>query len=157
MSLRLSAEFWCGLCVLGFAAIVGYEASLIPTSLYARVGPQVVPFAVAGGLALLGIVLLVQNARGTWDTSGDPELTLPIDWRSARWLLLGLALNLSLIADAGFIVASSLLFACTARCFGSANPLKDVALGIVLSATAYFGFSKGLGINIGAGPIEALF
>jgi putative tricarboxylic transport membrane protein len=121
------------------------------------VGPQVVPFAVAGGLALLGIVLLVQNARGTWDTSGDPELTLPIDWRSARWLLLGLALNLSLIADAGFIVASSLLFACTARCFGSANPLKDVALGIVLSATAYFGFSKGLGINIGAGPIEALF
>ncbi|MBL8831137.1 MAG: tripartite tricarboxylate transporter TctB family protein [Rhodospirillales bacterium] len=157
MSTRLTPEFWCGIAVLAFAATVGYEASLIPTSVYARVGPQVVPFAVAGGLGLLGVVLLFQNARGSWNTADDPELTLPVDWRSARWLLLGLALNVSLIADAGFILASALLFACTARCFGSGRPLKDFAAGIVLSAVAYFGFSRGLGINIGAGPIEALF
>ncbi len=155
--MRLSGEFWCGLCVLAFAALIGYEASLIPTSVYARVGPQVVPFAVAGGLALLGVVLLAQNARGSWNTADDPELTMPVDWRSARWLLLGLALNVSLIADAGFILSSALLFACTARCFGSERPLKDFAAGVLLAAVAYFGFSRGLGINIGAGPIEALF
>ncbi len=62
-----------------------------------------------------------------------------------------------LIADAGFILSSALLFACTARCFGSERPLKDFAAGVLLAAVAYFGFSRGLGINIGAGPIEALF
>jgi len=63
----------------------------------------------------------------------------------------------ALIADLGFTLASTALFACTARCFGSTNPLKDVGLGFLLAVTAYLGFSKGLGINIGAGPLEALF
>lgn len=145
-----------GACVLLFAGLVAYLASLIPVSLYARVGPQVVPYAVAGGLALLGALLVAKALRGGW-SGDDPELTMPVDWKSARWLGLGLALNLALIADLGFTLASTALFACTARCFGSTNPLRDVGIGFLLAITAYLGFSKGLGINIGAGPLEALF
>ena len=71
------------------------------------------------------------------------------------WLLLGLVLNIGLIDPLGFIPASVLLFACTARAFGSRRPLRDALIGFVLSAIAYFGFSELLGINIGAGFLGA--
>jgi polysaccharide export outer membrane protein len=51
-------------------------------------------------------------------------------------LLLPLPTMLPVVGRA--LLACEMMFACTARCFGSANPLKDVALGIVLSATVGF-------------------
>jgi putative tricarboxylic transport membrane protein len=116
----------------------------------------VVPYATAAALAVLGAFLLYAAFKGGW-SGDDPEIALPVDWASFRWLLLGLGLNVALIEVAGFIVAGCLLFVCTSRCFGSRKPLLDLGLGVVLATVAFVGFSKGLGINIGSGPIEALF
>jgi len=155
--MRLVPEIWVGLAVLLFAGIVLQQSAAIPVSpLYARVGPTVVPYATAAALGVLGIFLLVAGFRGGWSHE-DPEIALPVDWTSFRWLLLGLALNVALIDTIGFILSASLLFVCTARCFGSRRPAVDLGMGFVLATVAFVGFSKGLGINIGAGPIEALF
>jgi putative tricarboxylic transport membrane protein len=157
MNMRLVPEIWVGVAVLAFAAIVFQQSTAIPVSpLYARVGPTFVPYATAFALGILGVFLLIAGLRGGW-SDDDPEIALPVDWRSFRWLLLGLALNVALIDQLGFIIASCLLFVCTARCFGSRKPHVDLGLGFVLATVAFVGFAKGLGINIGSGPIEALF
>jgi len=143
-------------CVIAFAGIVAYETAAIPVApLYSKIGPTVFPQIVAAGLGLLGLALLWQAVRGTW-TAGE-DAAVPVDWRALGWLGTGLILNVLLIKWLGFILASTILFTCVARAFGSTRPLRDVAVALPLAASAYFGFSKLLGISIGAGILERLF
>lgn len=138
-----------GVIALGLLAL--YETTQIPVSpMYAQVGPTAVAYLASALLIGLGSALLVQSVSGRW--VGDPEESIAVlDRRGLGWLLLGLVLNVGLIDPLGFIPASVLLFACTARAFGSRSPVRDLLIGLVLSATAYFGFAELLGINIGAG------
>jgi putative tricarboxylic transport membrane protein len=66
-----------------------------------------------------------------------------------------LILNVVLIGSAGFTLASTVLFVCVARAFGSRNIVRDGAVAIVFALAAYFGFARTLGIDIGAGLIES--
>jgi putative tricarboxylic transport membrane protein len=103
-------------------------------------------------LAVLGGLLTLWGVRGGWahEEHGPPHL-----W-GAFWLLLGLALNVALIGVAGFIIASTVLFVCTALAFGSRNVLRDAAIGFALALIAYVGFDRVLGYKIGSGLIEGL-
>ena len=141
----------CG--VLAMAAVAAYQTTLIPVSpIYAKVGPTVFPWMVAGGLGVLGLTLLMQALRNRW--GDDLETQGPLDWQALGWLLLGLVLNVALIQFLGFILASLLLFCCVARAFGSRHPLRDALIAIVFSAATYVGFARILGINIGSGLLE---
>lgn len=153
-----------GLAVLALAAVVAWQTTLIPeNAIYARVGPKVFPWISTALLAVMGAILTLQGLRGGWDHEEAGE----IDTVSLGWLLLGLLLNLVLIdgmsyrgmsiaPKAGFIVAGTLLFICTARAFGSGQPLRDAAIGFTLALVAYVGFDRVLGYKIGSGWIEAL-
>jgi hypothetical protein len=142
--------------VLVLAAVAGYQTMVIPVSpLYAKVGPTVFPWLVAGGLALLGLALLFQAWRGGWAL--EPEVQEAIDRPALGWVLAGLVLNVALIKYLGFIIASTLLFCCVARAFGSRRLVRDSLIAIVFAAVTYFGFARVLGINIGGGLIEQLF
>ncbi|MBS4047634.1 MAG: tripartite tricarboxylate transporter TctB family protein [Alphaproteobacteria bacterium] len=138
-----------GVIALGLLAL--YETTQIPVSpMYAQVGPTAVAYLASALLIGLGALLLVQSVSGRW-VSDPEESATEFDLRGLGWLLLGLVLNVGLIDPLGFIPASLLLFACTARAFGSRRPVRDVLIGLALSAIAYFGFAELLGINIGAG------
>ena len=50
--------------------------------------------------------------------------------------------------------ASMLLFACTARAFGSRRIGRDLLIGFAFAAIVFFGFAQLLGINIGAGLLQ---
>jgi len=143
--------------VVFFGLIVFHQTTQIPVSpLYSKVGPTIFPYLVAGGLCLLGLALVVQAWRGEWgETDADSERE-PADWRSLGWLVLGLVLNVALIDLLGFIIASTLLFVCTARAFGSRQWLRDIGIAVALALLAYLGFAKLLGISIGAGILEGL-
>jgi putative tricarboxylic transport membrane protein len=141
--------------VLVLAAIVGHQTTVIPVSpLYAKVGPTIFPWIVTGGLAFLGLALLVEALRGGWMADDAEE---PVDWHALGWILAGLLLNVALIKLLGFIIASTLLFCCVARGFGSTKPARDALVAIVFAAITYFGFARVLGINIGSGLLEQLF
>ena len=64
-------------------------------------------------------------------------------------------LNVALIGSAGFTIASTILFVCVARGFGSKNPLRDALIGATFALIAYVGFATTLGINIGSGFVES--
>jgi putative tricarboxylic transport membrane protein len=156
MQFKFTAEVLVGLAVLVFAGVVYHGAANIPaTPIYARVGPAVFPYWIAAAMAILGVALTFQGLRGGWSDE-DPELKLPIDFRALAWIGAGLAVNILAIQDAGFTLASALMFACISRCFGSERPLADFGVGFALAAAAYLGFSEGLGINIGEGWLESL-
>jgi putative tricarboxylic transport membrane protein len=139
--------------VLGLAAVIFWQAAAIPVSpIYAKVGPTVVPTITALGLGLLGLILMLAALRGGWQS--DAERCVPIDRAALTWIAAGLVLNVALIRPAGFTLASTVLFVCVARGFGSRALLRDSAVALVFALAAYFGFAKMLGIDIGAGLIE---
>ena len=147
------AAIGLGLCL--FAAVVLWQTFSIPVSpLYAKIGPTVFPFLAAGGLAIFGVLLVVQAARGGWQ---DPEeKAVPVDWRALLFVAAGLVVNVAVITSLGFTAASTALFVLVAHGFGSRRPLRDAAVGFVIALLAYFGFAKALGVNIGAGVVERL-
>ena len=141
-----------GVVVLVFAAVIGWQTSLIPlNAIYAKVGPNVIPWLLAGMLGLLGLVLVVQGLLGGWPHEEAPG---ELDWPAIGWLGGGLAINAALIEVAGFILCSTLLFVFTARAFKSTSPVRDTAIGFVLALVAYVGFDRVLGYKIGSGLIE---
>lgn len=147
------AETVVAVGVLLLAAVVYWQTTLIPVSpIYAKVGPTVMPMIAAVALAILGVLLLVDALRGGWQSPEEKE-SKP-DRAALFWVGAGLVLNVLLIGPAGFTIASTLLFICIARGFGSQNILRDAGIGAAFALIAYFGFAQSLGINIGAGLVE---
>jgi putative tricarboxylic transport membrane protein len=138
---------------LVLAAIVLWQTAIIPVSpIYAKVGPTIVPFMAAFGLAILGLLLLYAALTGGWQPAEEKDVTP--DRPALLWVAAGLVLNVLLISDAGFTLASVVLFVCVARGFGSRTLARDAAIGAAFALIAYFGFAQTLGINIGAGFVE---
>ncbi|MBL8835400.1 MAG: tripartite tricarboxylate transporter TctB family protein [Alphaproteobacteria bacterium] len=148
-------ELAVGIGVLALAALVFQQTTIIPVPPYAALGPRAIPYGVAGALAVLGAVLVLQALRGGW-ASEIEEDEVPPHWPAVYWMVAGLIANVALIASLGFVVASSIQFVLVARAFGSERTLRDAAVGIAITLVAYLGFARLLGINIGAGILEGL-
>ena len=148
-------ETMLGAAVLALAAIILAETALSPASpVYAKVGPAAFPYGVGVVLGLLGALLVAAGLRGGWrDAAAEAEIGPPRQV-PLFWIALGLLINAVLIAWLGFITASTLLFVCIARGFGSRKILRDLAWGFGLALAAYLGFAKLLAIRLGDGLIE---
>lgn len=157
MNPRVKGPALVGAGVVLFGLVVFHQTTQIPVSpLYSKVGPTIFPYMVAIGLLLLGLALVVQAWRGEWGETDADSDSGPVDWHSFGWLVLGLFLNVALIDLLGFVLASTLLFICTARAFGSTQWLRDLSIAFALALIAYIGFAKLLGISIGAGILEGI-
>jgi len=143
-----------GAGVLVLAIVMFWQTLSIPVSpIYAKVGPTVVPMMTAAALGLLGILLLIDAWQGGWQTEEEKAVTP--DRAALLWIVAGLVLNVALIGSAGFTIASTILFICVARGFGSENTVRDALIGAAFALIAYFGFATTLGINIGSGFVES--
>jgi len=147
-----------GLFVLALAALVGWQAAVIPTSpVYAQVGPKFVPYIVTAFMAVLGAGLTLHALRGGW-TADIPEVAEapPTNWRALVLVGAGLVVNLVLIEPLGFVIAATAQFVLVAAGFGSRKPLRDLLIGLAVTLLAFVGFDKVLGVDIGAGILEGL-
>jgi putative tricarboxylic transport membrane protein len=151
-------ETLIGLGVLALSLLVFEETWTAPAApAYAQVGPTAFPYGAGVALAILGALLTVAGASGGWrDPAAEAELGQP-NFRGVAWVVAGLLINAALIGWLGFILASTILFACVARGFSSDRPPRDLAIGFALSFVSYIGFAKLLAIKLGEGPIERLF
>lgn len=144
-----------GLGLLAFAGLVLWQTLSFQVSpLYAKVGPRVFPYMTVGGLAILGVLLVVAAMRGGWQP--EEEASVALDRRALVFVGAGLLANVLLIEPLGFTAASTVLFVLVAHGIGSRRPVRDAVIGLVFSLIAYFGFAKALGVNIGAGVVERL-
>ena len=143
-----------GLALLAFGLVLAWQVTRIPAeAAYARIGPTLIPWLLVTMVVLLGVAILTQSALGSWK---DPPAPASLDMRALAWVAAGLLINLITIEHVGFILASSALFLCVARGFGSTNPARDAALGFLLALAAYVGFDRVLGYQIGTGLVENL-
>ena len=159
---RRASSLWpdllVGLFVLALGGLALWQAVVIPVSpIYAQVGPKAVPQLVAGGLLLLGAGLVYVALRGGWSwTLDEVQEAPPTSWRAITLVLAGLLVNLALIGPFGFSLAATAQFVLVAAGFGSRQPVRDLALALVLTLAVWFGFVEVLGVNIGAGVLEGL-
>jgi putative tricarboxylic transport membrane protein len=155
------AELILSLAVLclGIAVAVG-ASQLSGAGGYARVGPNVAPAVVAGGLILLGLWLVYEALAGGWRSgvADDPAARGEHRFHAGAfvWVSVGLFLQILLIHRAGFVLAQAALFACVARGFGSAKFLRDIAFGLILGVAVFLFFVKFLNVNLPAGWLQPI-
>jgi putative tricarboxylic transport membrane protein len=132
------------------AAVVAWDVQrLANVASYARVGPQTVPYAIAIGLAGLGIWTVIEAWRGDF-----PERE-PQEPRPVLWIVAGLVAQLVLLRIAGFSVATGVLFGFVAHGLGRKPLWIGVPAGIILAFVVWVIFARLLQLNLPAGPPEA--
>jgi putative tricarboxylic transport membrane protein len=145
--------------VLGIAVAVG-TSQLSSAGGYARIGPNVAPAVIAGGLILLGIWLSYEALSGGWRNAvpDDPEARGEHRFHVGAfiWVTVGLFAQIRLIHTAGFVLAQAALFACVARGFGSTKLPRDLAVGLFLGLAVFLFFVKFLNVNLPAGWLGAI-
>jgi putative tricarboxylic transport membrane protein len=128
----------------------------------------VYPLLVLAGLAFWVAAAVLETARahlssprssdvGRW-TITDRRWTIDDGrWRSAALIAAGMALDLALIEQAGFVPASAVLFWLTARAFDRHHPGRDALYALAVSASAYLLFVRVLNVTLPAGVIGRWF
>jgi putative tricarboxylic transport membrane protein len=139
---------------LGIAVAVG-TSQLSGAGGYARVGPNMAPAVIAGGLILLGVWLIYEAASGGWRSAAPDDPALRGEHRfhagAFIWVSAGLFAQILLIHRAGFVLAQAALFACVARGFGSKRTARDLAIGLILGLAVFLFFVKFLNVSLPAG------
>lgn len=143
------------LTALGIAVIVGSQ-DISAGGGYAQVGPRAFPYLIGSGLIILGGILCWQAVSGGWRNVPMDDAHDAPDWVAFAILSIGVLLHIAAIAWAGFILASTFLFALIARGFGSRRLLRDVLVGLIVATIAFFIFTRGLGLNLPAGLLGGL-
>lgn len=155
------AELILSSAVLALGIAVAFGTSqLSGAGGYARIGPDVAPAAVAGGLLLLGTWLTYEALSGGWRNAIPDDPAARNEHRfhvgAFVWVSVGLFLQIFLIHRAGFVLAQAALFTCVARGFGSSRFLRDFAIGIFLGLAVFLFFVKFLNVNLPAGWLRAI-
>lgn len=135
------------------SAVLAYGAFRFPPERgYVILAAYVYPYAVAAFVGVVGLLLSYQAVTGGFrnlaDHDDEAAKALPGGKAGVAWVtvgLLGVALLIELI---GFVLAAGLLFALSARGFGSRRPVQDLAIGIALTLPIYWLFNAGLGVSL---------
>jgi putative tricarboxylic transport membrane protein len=123
------------------------------------VGPKFFPTLVGIALIVVGVLLAVEVLRGGVaepDPAEDVDPTQPTDWRTLLLLLAALAAHLLMMLLIGYVLAAAALFWGAAFALGSRRRLRDAAVGVLLGVVLYVAFTRGLGLRLPEGAIEAV-
>jgi len=144
--------WWIGLAVLAMGLVWLYGATTIhSTTAYVGMGPHVMVAAVGAGLVVLGVLLLVQIARGETFRPQEEEnadVDAPPSRPAFLVALAGVALPLATIGWLGFPLTAALGFTLVTHAFGSRRTLFDLLVGAVVGVGSWYLFSL-LGIDLG--------
>ena len=141
-----------GVLALGIGILL--STGLINSPAYVKIGPRVFPYGIGALLVLCGALLVWRSLRGGWECDAVDAQAPPVDWSAIAWLGAGLIVNVALVADIGFVIASPIMFALVARAFGERRWLQSLGWGAVLSLISYIGFARILQIRIGTGIVD---
>ena len=141
-----------GVVLLAIAAITCWDASHMTARAMYGMSASAASYLVALFLVMLGLSHLVGAFKSA---SVEAE---PADWRAIAWIALALSgLVGSIAVGGGFILGSTLLFACTARAFGRKAFPVDFCIGAGLGVVIFLFFNKLLTLALPQGPLERLF
>jgi putative tricarboxylic transport membrane protein len=147
-----------GAGVLLLAAGLAFGAVSIPSAAgYAGAGPNFLPWVVSIALAACGGFLVWEAQSGGFREMAPPADVAPAYWAGFAWVSAGLLANAALITTIGFILSCTLCFVLAVQglrgAAGQADRrpaawLKDVLIGVAISAPVFWTFTKFLAINL---------
>ena len=150
--LPIGAAVLIGGALLGFGAIgISSDAG------YGGVGPNFLPWLVAGMLALCGAFLIWEVLTGGFRQMGDLDGAEHGHWPGFVWVSAGILANAALITTIGFILSCALCFVLAVRGFRSAEGrldlrlkalVTDALIGIAIAAPVFWMFTQALAINL---------
>jgi putative tricarboxylic transport membrane protein len=147
------------LVALGVGAlgvVVLLESTTIAGSAgFSGVGPRAFPYVIGAALLALAALLARESFAGGF-RSVEEAPDGPGIWPHFFAIGAGVLVHMAIIGTAGFVVASSVLFAACAYGFGSRRPVRDLAIGFVLALVTYLIFARGLSIPLPGGPFSIL-
>jgi putative tricarboxylic transport membrane protein len=124
---------------------------------YGGVGPNFLPWLVAIGLAVCGVLILREAFTGGFRLLDEPRQRASL-WPGAVMVSAGLLANAALITTIGFVLSCALCYALAvqglrraegqARLSNARTLGTDAATGIAISAPVYWMFTKFLAINL---------
>lgn len=137
-----------GLLVLAY--VISNDAADYPIrQSYAQFGPEIVPYIVAAGIAVMALITGLIAWRGGF------EARERLNGVGLFWVVVAICVQIAMLyGGAGFILASTALFALTALAFGQTTTLLNIVIGAVLAFVLYLVFRYGLGLSLPSGPIE---
>lgn len=152
MTLLRKGPWWLGLAVILMGAVCLYASTgLAATAQYAAIGPGMFVSGVGFGLIGLGVLVLVQIARGEVFEPEEAENAVPgqsMDKRAFFTALLAAIVPALTIEPLGLPVTAMLSFMLVARAFGSRRLVFDLVVGFVLASLCWFIFGW-LGLQLG--------
>lgn len=142
-----------GLFLLALAAILAWDVFQMRAGAggYSRIGPKAFPYAIAAGLAVLGLLTALEGFRSGGETRERDEIA------PMAWIVGGLILQIVLLRYAGFSLATGAVFAATAKAFGRGPLWLTYPIGVAFSLAVWIFFSRALQLVLPAGPLERLF
>ena len=156
-------DHWPGQLAMGIAAVVlaavlAYGAANIPSDAgYAGVGPNFLPWVVAGAMGLCGVLLIWEVRTGGFRHMEEPSGAARGDWRALAWVSAGILGNAALITTLGFILSCAMCFVLAVRGLrisegkagGNAmQVVRDAVVGMLIAAPTYWLFTKFLAVNL---------
>lgn len=121
-------------------------------SVYDVLGPRLLPYLVALGLALCGLSVLA----GAFRRPARPPLEA-MDILPVALIAVALIVPILLITTLGWIPVAAVVFALGSRAFGSRALLLDLAIGLTFGVVTFVLFNYALGLNLPAGVLLARF
>lgn len=144
--------WWLGLAVMVLGGICLYSASQLPaTAQYAAVGPGMALMGVGAGLMVLGVLLLIQIAKGERfepDGAENVDASQPMDKKAFFTALTAVLLPALIIEIAGLPLTAMLSFTLVALALGSRTIVKNLIYGFILGSASWFMFNW-LGLQLG--------
>lgn len=145
-----------GVLLLGLG--LGFGALSIPSAAgYGGVGPNFLPWLISVSLLVCGGLIVWESRTGGFramdESVGGPR---PY-WPGFAWVSAGLLANAALITTIGFILSCTLCFVLAVQGLQGAEGradrrpaawLKDVLIGMAISAPVYWMFTQFLAINL---------
>ena len=142
-------QYGIALFVLGLGAVFGMGAMSFPSETgYAGIGARFVPTLVSAALLVTGALLLWQVATGGLRNFTDGLSDKVANYRGGLWVTAGVLLHALLITHIGFVLASTVLFVCVARGFGSRKWWMDALYGAVLVLPVFWLFTMVLEVSL---------
>lgn len=134
-----------GLAMAGQTFLVDADAG------YAGIGPRFFPFAIALGLGLCGLGLILEALTGGYrHLDGAPE-GVKLDraaWQGLGWIVGGLVFQLLTLPHIGFVPTSVVLFTCVARAFGARSLGRSALIGTLMALAIWAIFTQLLGVSL---------
>jgi putative tricarboxylic transport membrane protein len=159
---KLQVLVGAGILLIGLGLAFG--AITIPSAAgYGGVGPNFLPWVVAIMLAVCGVFAIREALTGGFrameedEGEGQQVATSGAYWPGFVWVSAGLLANAALITTIGFIFSCTLCFVLAVQGLRSAagqshtSPagwVKDVLIGMAISAPVYWAFTQFLAINL---------